>query len=679
MKKLLLLSVLFTCIAATCFAQSVQEIEAAKAMARQYGYSESEIKSIMNAQSKNETSALYNENIIRQAEYSEGGRGDKKDMTIQVQKLPAPVKSDIYGHDIFFSSGLGFIPSYNIPTPENYIIGPGDQVHIDIWGNAFHSYDLIVSPEGSIVIPNMGPVSIAGSNLKDAETILKRKLSTSYSGMGSSTFMSLSIGKIRSLTVNVVGDARIPGSYAVPSLSTICSAIYMANGVTEIGSVRNIRLFRQNKLVAVFDLYDFIMNGVFDRNVRLEDNDVIAVSSYQNIVEIEGKVKRPMKYEMIEGETLSDLIKYAGGLNEDASSGSVHIDRQSEAKVESFDVSLSEAASFVIKGGDHIYVNQLQRQYQNRVKIAGNVFYPGTYSISNNISNVKSLIESAGGVMDGTYMERAYVVRAGEDMQPVSISFSPEKVMAGLQDINLVRGDSVRVFSIMELSDSSMVEVFGEVNDPGKFLYRKGLTIGDVILTAGGLTDGATLSNIDVARRNKNNNSKFVSDRISEVFNLDAENDTSVLSFPLDPYDMVFIRKSPNYREQQTITVRGEVSYPGTYVIEKNTVRLSDVVKRAYNVTSDAYIKGAKLVRVLTQEEYNRLLIALQVAKNKTQDSTSIDILSVGDRFDIGIDLEKALNNPGSYSDVVLRTGDILEIPKMNNTEIGRASCRERV
>ena len=213
-----------------------------------------------------------------------------------------------------------------------------------------------------------------------------------------------------------------------------------------------------------------------------------------------------------------------------------------------------------------------------------------------------------------------------------------------------------------------MVEVFGEVNDPGKFLYRKGLTIGDVILTAGGLTDGATLSNIDVARRNKNNNSKFVSDRISEVFNLDAENDTSVLSFPLDPYDMVFIRKSPNYREQQTITVRGEVSYPGTYVIEKNTVRLSDVVKRAYNVTSDAYIKGAKLVRVLTQEEYNRLLIALQVAKNKTQDSTSIDILSVGDRFDIGIDLEKALNNPGSYSDVVLRTGDILEIPKMNNT-----------
>jgi len=682
MKKFNLVSLfLLIFMSVTLSAQTTAEIEAAKSVARSYGYSESEISDIINRQTgntnytgNNDKNSNLNQNIY--GTVSEINRNEvvEQPVVVNVIDKPAGLKSGIFGHDIFTYSNLTFIPSYNIPTPENYIIAPGDELIIDIWGNASNNITRIVSPEGSIIIPDLGPVYLTGKTVKNAESILKSRLSKIYSGLSGKspdTKMKLSVGKIRSISVNVMGDVTVPGTYVLPSLSTICSALYMAKGVTNLGTVRDIRLYRNNELLTTFDVYDFILNGDFGTNIRLQDNDVITVSSYKNIINIYGGVKRPMEYETVDGETLADIIKYAGGFKEVANSDLIHIDRNSGTEKHSFDVKTEDFSKFILQDGDVVSIKLNRDFFDNRVSISGSVWYPGYYSISEDMGTLSQLINAAGGLFEGTHMERGYIDRLDENLRPVTIGFSLQNIISGVENINLMRGDNVKIFSLEELRDKSTISVSGEVNSPGTFNFREGVTLGDVILMAGGFTEGATKNNIEIARRNKDMISNIVSDETAKLVKINLNEQPDKIDFALDPYDLVFIRKAPNYKVQQTVTINGEVAFPGTYVIEKNTIRLSDVVNKAYGVTVDAYVKGAKLTRVLTLEEYERLKIALKTAQEKVKnsnDTTVIDISMVGDRFTIGIDLVSALNYPGSYSDVVLRTGDIIDVPKMNNT-----------
>lgn len=691
MKKLFLSVLAALTILPQIGAQTNSEVQAAKAIARSYGYSNEEINNAMN-----NLNGAQNGQIQMNQQYGVPGTYQNPSATLQnptfgtiagsipisdqmvgMSEVPlapsvSPMEgrkapsSEIYGHDFFISDGLGLIPSLNAPIPESYVLGPGDEVSIDIWGGSNANYTRTISNDGSIVIQGVSPIYVSGMKLSDAEKLIKSKLATLYSGLrGGGTYLKISIGKIRGVTVYVLGEVYTPGVYTLPSLTSICSAIYVAGGVMKYGSVRDIRLYRNSQLAGTFDLYDFVFKGKYDTNLRLQDGDVISVSPTGNLAKVGGALNRnALKYEMKEGETVNDLINYAGGFTVEAHKDLVHVDRMNGNRGESFDVAKADYLTFPVCAGDSLFVSSNTLVYGNRVFITGSVNRPGPYAISDKVSNLRQLIDAAGGVPEGTYNARGYISRRDEEMKPSSISFRLNDILAGTQNIDLVREDSVRIFSVMELQDSVTVTVKGEVNKPGDFEYRKGLTLGDVILMAGGLTDGGDIANVEIATRGRSDEGSI------KHFNL--KDSPESMEQILEPYDMVFVRTLVNYRELQTITITGEVKYPGTYAIEKNSVRLSDVVARAEGFTADAYIKGAILKRVMTENEILKMETAMDIAANNqltnANDTTVLDVKEIGDTFTIGIDLAEAVKNPGSYADIILRSGDILDVPQMNNT-----------
>ncbi|MBR2438186.1 MAG: SLBB domain-containing protein, partial [Bacteroidales bacterium] len=425
----------------------------------------------------------------------------------------------------------------------------------------------------------------------------------------------------------------------------------------------------------------------FSSNVMLEDNDIISVAPYTGLVTVMGGVKRPMKYEVKPGETLDKVLAYAGGFSDLAFTDKVHIDRivadgnNDGATGESFDVMAEQFGTFQLKDGDVVTINTNGQQFRNRVKIAGAVWRPGTYAINSNTSNLKQLIQAAGGLRDDAHTDKGFVVRFGKDRSKEQVSFSVTDIILGKQNIMLVPDDSVQIFAKDSLKPLQTVKIFGEVNNPtaqvnyqgqeGTYEYRNGMTIGDLILMAGGLTDAATLSKVEIARR-VTNTSKLDDnvnlDTIATVMHYNLLKNPAYADVKLEPFDIVFVRRSASYKPQQSVTVEGEVNYPGTYVVEKSTVRLSDVIDKAQGFTQDAYVKGAKLTRTLTKEEFDRLKVAMEIAKKQTNDSTAVDSLEIGENYAIAIDMEKALANPGSVADVILREGDVISVPKFNST-----------
>ena len=695
MKKLIIALCFLVAAAMPLLAQTETEIQAAKAVARSYGYSNDEINQVMNRvngtgaangqqvtagqQVVNGQVAGYpaGQNIPGQTPYGTVAYPPTSNVAVPVGDITLPgttvmpiegrkaPSSNIYGHDFFISDGLALIPSVNAPVPASYVLGPGDEVVIDIWGNSNANYTRTIGNDSAITIQGIGPIYLGGMTLAEAEKHLKSKLSTLYSGLRSAgTYLRISIGKIRGVTVYVLGEVYTPGVYTLPSLSSIATAIYMAGGVMQYGSVRNINLYRQSELKGTFDLYDYIFKGKYDTNLRLQDGDIISVGPTGNLAAVGGALNRfDLKYEMKDGETVQDLINYAGGFTVNAHRDLVHIDRLGARIGESFDVAKDDFGTFRVCAGDSLFVSSTTMKYGNRVHITGSVLHPGPYAISDNMKTLSQLINAAGGVQEGTYNARGYICRRDADMKPTNVSFSLERVLAGLDDIDLVRDDSVRVFSVLELQDSVTVSVMGEVNYPGDFEYRDGITLGDVILMAGGLTDGGDLANVEVASRGREDRGSV---RHFNLVKEPAGNDEV-----LYPYDMVFIRTKVNYRELQTVTVMGEVKYPGTYAIEKNSVRLSDVIARASGFTDDAYVKGAILKRLMTDDEIAKQEVALNITQNQTanpMDTTILDVKKIGDSFTIGIDLNEAMRNPGSYADIILRSGDIIDVPQMNNT-----------
>lgn len=664
--KVVILSVLTALCLLPLHAQTQMEIEMAKSMAKAQGYSDSEIAAMINKQQSGNVSksATVIQPPVARVDTA------MRFVTDTVSVVDGQ-NERIFGHNIFQSPGLNFMPSYNIPTPADYRLAPGDEIVIDIWGATYINYNLTVSPEGSITIPDVGPVYLAGSTVENAERKLKDKLSTVYSGLSGSqpnTFLRLSVGRIRSFTVNVVGDAVRPGTYTLPSLSTVFSAIYLAGGPTDLGSVRDIRIYRGNKLVETLDVYKFIIDGDFSKNIRLEDNDLIMIPPYAEHVTIHGNVKRPMIYDMKPGETISDLLKYAAGFSDNANDQLVRVTRVNGERTETFNVLASQFAGFVLKDGDVVTATPNIDRNKNIVTIRGAVWHPGSYAISNDVSTVKQLIDFAGGLRDEAFMDRGYIVRLDEKRDTIALYFNVSDVMSGVTDIPLFNEDHIRIFSNTDMSVRTNIETRGYLNNPSVLPFRPGITLGDAILLSGGLSIGASRTNIDVARRNILDNSER-SDTISIIYNFNIIEDPSALNFELKPYDIISVRPSPSYKAQQGITVNGEVVFPGYYVIESNVVRLSDVVARTGGCTPDAYLDGATIERLLSEEEYQRAVQAARLAlREEGVDSTMIEMPDRNDRYKIGINLKKALEDPGSYNDIILQNGDVVNIPKLNNT-----------
>lgn len=587
------------------------------------------------------------------------------------------LRNSVFGREIFSARNLTFAPTYNLPTPANYVLAAGDRLFIDLWGDAEANYDLKVSPDGFITVPDAGVINVGGLTVEAAENRIRNKMASSVSGLNSGTVkLKLSLGDIRSIKVNIIGEASMPGTYTLPSLATLFNALYEAGGVSDIGSLRSIRLIRGGKQVADLDVYDYLVGGKQEVNVGLQDNDMIIVQPYENLVKVTGKVKRPRIYELKKGETADDLLGYAGGFMGEAYKDNITVNRKSGRMMSVHSVPLEEFAEFVMADGDSIAVGEVIRQYANRVTVEGAVWRPGDYELNDSLATLKELIKKAEGIRGDALMSRTQIVRLNDDY-----TFSVESVdLQGLlngtaADVRLKPEDLVRIPSVNSLKEGYTIDVKGEVNTPQTLLYRDNMTIEDAILMANGLKESASLARIEVARRVKNPNSTEPSDRIAELFQFNIPADLGLspetASFTLQPFDEVYIRRSPGYSEQNSVFAEGEFLFDGEYVLSTNNDRLSDLVAKAGGLTPEAYVKGAYLKRRLTEERLARqetLFDLSERGRAATGDTIVMKKMQVGDYYPIAIDLTAALKDPSSLDNLVLEDGDMLVVPKFNNT-----------
>lgn len=588
-------------------------------------------------------------------------------------------KKEIFGHRIFQNKNVTFEASYNLPTPTNYKLGPGDEVSIDIWGASQSTIQETISPDGNIYIENLGPVHLSGLTVSQANSHLKKQLGQIYSSINGETPESnirLSLAQNRTIQVHVMGEVENPGTYAMSSFATIFNALYQAGGVNEVGTLREIKVFRNDKLVATYDVYDFILNGNSNLGIRLEDNDVVTVDAYKNLVSVTGHVKRPMYYEMLDNESLSQLLKYAGGLSGNAYKEDVRLIRNGKREREIYTLNTSEQQEFIVTDGDSVSVDSIMPSFANMVEVRGAVYRPGQFQMNGRVNTVKELIECAGGLKDDAFMNRAILNRRNPNNTMENLAINLENLMSGTDnDVILRKNDVLLIPSIFDMQEVQTVTIFGEVAFPGTYEYVDNMSIEDFIVNAGGLTEAASTAKVDVARRVKNSWATSASDTISHTYSfaisegLVVEGDPN---FTLKPFDEVYVRKSPGYFKQENVTIEGEVLFGGTYALTKKNQRLSELVTSAGGLTPQAYAKGARLVRAMTEEEKvlleTTLETSLQTAKDK-EDSISIrnKIMNQTD-YPVGIELDKALAKPGSDVDVTLRNGDKLIIPQYSNT-----------
>ena len=579
---------------------------------------------------------------------------------------------EVYGRNIFKIKELTFAPNANLPTPVNYVLGAGDEVIIDIWGTNQTTIRQIISPDGTINIPDLGLVSLSGMKVKDADSYLRKKLGQIYSvdGADAKSEIKLTLGNIRTIQVNLMGEVANPGTYFLSSLSNVYHALYRAGGVSELGSLRDIQLVRKGKKIATIDIYEFIRDGKMDDTI-LQDGDVITVPSYKVIVDIAGSIKRPMAYEMKQGETVADLIEYAAGFAGDAYSDNISIVRQNGREYQIATVSLSDYGTFTLMDGDAITVGTMLDRFSNRVQIDGAVYRPGAYELGDKIKTVSQLIAFADGLKGDAFTNRALITREREDLTLEIIPFDVTKVLNGTaEDIKLAKNDVVYIPSIHDLNDVASISIEGEVAKPGSFVFAENTTIEDAIILAGGLLESASTVRIDVSRRINKPTSETPTGIYGEVFTF-AFKDGYVIDgqpgFILKPYDHIMVRKSPDYMPQQLVKVTGEVAFPGSYSMVKKEERISDLVAKAGGITNWAYLRGARLQRKIIGEEKTRMLSTKEFF-DSARDSVNMKRLDMDERYFVGIDLAKALANPGSDADLVLREGDILGIPEYINT-----------
>lgn len=606
----------------------------------------------------------------------------QEESTTSVLENPQPdsrelaQENQVFGRNIFNTRNLTFEPSVNLATPPNYRLGPGDEVIIDIWGTSQNTIRQQISPDGTINIEKIGPVSLSGMTVSEANEYLKRVLGKTYSGLDApdgTLEIRLTLGNARTIQINVMGEVIQPGTYALSSFSTVFHALYRAGGVNQIGSLRNVQVTRNGKTVAKVDVYDFIMKGKTQDDIRLQEGDVIIVPAYEALVQISGNVKRPMKFEMKKNETLATLIGYAGGFSADAYTRSLRVVRQNGEEYEINTVKEIDYSAYPMRNGDVVTAEAILNRFTNKLEVRGAVYRPGIYQLNGEINTVRALVNEAKGLMGDAFTNRAVLQREREDLTTEIISVDVRSIMAGTSpDIPLQKNDILYIPSIHDLEDRGDVAIFGEVAKPDSYSYSDNMTLEDLIIRAGGLRESASTVRVDVSRRIKDPKSTHSTDSIGQMFTF-ALKDGFVIDgeqgFTLQPYDQVFVRRSPGYQAQQNVQVTGEVIFGGTYAMTTTEERLSDLVKKAGGATSKAYLHGAKLIRVANDEEKKRMRDVINLM-NRQFGEAMMDSLGirVEDTFSVGIDLEKAMAKPGSEYDLVLREGDVLSVPKLNNT-----------
>ena len=577
----------------------------------------------------------------------------------------------VFGRNIFNTRNLTFEPNVNIATPPNYRLGPGDEVVIDIWGASQNTIRQQISPDGTINLEQLGPVFLSGMTVDRAQQYLTGELRKIYSDQ--SNQIRVTLGNTRTIQINVMGEVVQPGTYALSAFSTVFHALYRAGGVSNIGSLRNVKVSRAGKIVATVDVYQFIMQGKTRDDIRLEEGDVIIVPAYDALVQITGNVKRPMRYEMKKDETLSTLLKYAGGFTSDAYTKSLRIVRQNGKEYQVNTVDDTDYSICKMHDGDVVTAEAILDRFTNKLEVRGAVYRPGIYELGGKLNTVRELVEKADGLMADAFTGRAVLYRERENKTREVKQIDIRAIMDGTQpDIPLQKNDVLYIPSIHDLEDLGNVQIFGEVAHPGDYPYADNMTLEDLVITAGGLRESASVVRVDVARRVTDPKSTESPATIGQNFSFGLKDGFVVdgePGFTLQPYDQVFVRRSPGYSAQQNVTVSGEVLYGGTYALTTKSERISSVIAKAGGATPFAYVKGAKLTRVANEEEIKRMEDVVNLLRRQVGDAMMDSLgINVQNTFTVGIDLEAALANPGSDADIVLREGDVITVPEYNNT-----------
>ena len=578
----------------------------------------------------------------------------------------------VFGRDIFNQRALSFSPNLNVPTPTDYVLGPGDQIVIDIYGDSQKTMVHTISPEGTVTIPAVGPVAVTGMTVAAAQQKIRNKVGKHYSGSD----LRLTVNNTRSIMINIMGEVRTPGTYHLSPFATVFHALYMAGGIGTLGTLRNIKVFRAGRLVTVVDIYEYILNGRLAGNIRLQDQDVIQVGPYECLVGITGNVKRPMFYEMRRTESIGTLLRYSGGFTGDAYTKSVRLVRQTGDRYSVHNIEEFDFNTFKVDDGDAVSVDAILNRYENMVEIKGAVFRPGQFNLNGQVSTVRSLIQAADGLTEDAFTEHAIIHRLKADRSLEIIPVDVQGIMDGLvADVPLQNEDVLFIPTQEELRKERNFTITGEVMTPGTYEYADNTTIEDLIVQAGGLRDGASLARVDISRRINDPYSKIKTRDIAKTYSFDLK-DGLVISgekgFVLEPYDVVHVRRSPGYVMPKNISVTGEVNFEGAFTLEKKNLRLTDAIEMAGGVTADAYVKGARLIRHMNDEERQRQAAVLEAIRNSMsqgeRDSISWSKMDIGDSYSIGIELDKALANPDGDYNITLREGDHIDVPEYNPT-----------
>ena len=576
----------------------------------------------------------------------------------------------VFGRDIFQQANPSFQPNTNMPIPDTYVLGPGDQVVVDVYGASQHTLVHTISPEGTITVSGYGPIYLSGLTVVAAQTKLRNTLGSRYQ----SSDLRVTVGNTRTIQVNIMGEVRAPGSYHLSAFANVFYALYRAGGTSSLGTLRNIKVYRNGRLVTIVDLYDYILNGRLAGNINLQDNDVIQVGTYESLVGITGNVKRPMFYEMRKDESVATLLKYAGGFTGDAHKKTVRLVRQTGERYQVYNVNEFDMAGFKLEDGDAITVDGMINRYENMVEIKGAVFRPGQFQLGTNINSVKTLIEAAEGLTEDAFTSHAILHRLKEDRSLEVVPVDVKGIMEGtVADIPLENEDVLFIMTQEDLRQERTLTITGEVMSPGTYEFADNMTIEDLIVMAGGLTDQASTAKVDVSRRLRDPKATLKTDEIAKSFSFNLKDGLLIdgdRSFLLEPYDVVHVRRSPAFHTARNITVRGEVNYEGSFTLENKRMRLSDAVKMAGGITEDAYLRGARLIRVMTEEERLREKSTMEAVREiltERGDSVAWRKMDLEHNYPVAIDLEGALENPGGGKDLLLREGDRIFIPEYND------------
>ena len=591
-----------------------------------------------------------------------GSAGDAGEATFQGRK--------VFGRDIFNNKLLTFEPQMNIATPQNYVLGPGDKLIVDVYGSTQMSQELTISPEGDVTVPNVGPVHVSGLTVAAAQSRLHSKMGQFYS----SSDIKVAVGQTRTIMVNVMGEVRTPGTYTLSAFSTVFHALYMAGGINDLGTLRNIKVYRNGRAISVIDIYEFILNGRLAGNVRLQDNDVVQVGAYEGIVDISGCVKRPMAYEMRKDESLQSLLRYSGGFTGDAYKKLLRVLRKSEGMKSVYNVEEFDFSNFTVDDGDVVVVDPIIDRYKDMVEVRGAVFRPGMYRLGDKVFSVHSLVETASGLMEEAMTSRAVIRRTKPNRTHEVLAVDLEGIMNGTAaDVTLQNEDVLIIPTLTEHSNHRTLTIDGEVIAPGVYEYADNTTIEDLIIQAGGLTDNASTAKIDVSRRLYDPTAQEADLQISKTFSFSLKPGFAIDGadgFKLEPYDIVHVRRSPLFQAPINVSVSGEVAFEGNYSMEQKNQRLSDVIKAAGGVVPGCDVRGARLIRQMNEDEKARMQAVLKTALQSAdgKDSVAIEKIAQSDTYTVGIHLDEALANPGGTQDIELMDGDRLVVPRFNHT-----------